>query len=86
MINGFLLGVVALSFLAIGVFFLRFWKSTRDFLFLAFAASFLIEGLNRCSFLLLDKPNEGAASIYIVRVLSYALILAGILHKNRNAG
>ncbi len=86
MIDGFLLGVVALAFLAVGVFFLRFWKNTRDALFLFFAASFLIEGLNRCSFLFLDKPNEGTPWIYIVRVLSYGLILAGIVHKNRGAG
>jgi uncharacterized membrane protein HdeD (DUF308 family) len=82
MINGFLLGVIATSSLTAGVFFLKFWKKTRDSLFLAFGLAFFIEGLNRCAVLFLAKPNEGSPYIYIVRLLAFLLILAAILHKN----
>ncbi len=82
MIEGFLLGVIATSSITAGVFFLKFWRATRDSFFLAFAASFLIEGLNRCGILLLQKPNEGSPWIYSVRMLSLLLILAAILKKN----
>jgi len=82
MIEGFLLGVIAASSITAGVFFLKFWRDTRDSFFLAFAASFLIEGLNRCGVLLLQKPNEGSPWIYLVRLLSFLLILAAILKKN----
>ncbi len=41
-----------------GVFFLSFWRDTRDSLFLAFAVAFVMEGLNRTSMLLISKPNE----------------------------
>jgi hypothetical protein len=82
MIDGFLLGVVTTGFVTAGVFFFRFWRITRDGFFLAFAAAFIIEGLNRASTLLLDKPNEGAAAIYSVRLLSLLLILGAILKKN----
>jgi uncharacterized membrane protein HdeD (DUF308 family) len=83
MIDGFLLGViVTCSFVAAG-FFARFWFATRDLLFLGFAASFVLEGLNRIAFLFLDKPNDGDPYIYIVRLLSYLLILAAIANKNR---
>ncbi|HZD76632.1 MAG TPA: DUF5985 family protein, partial [Acidobacteriaceae bacterium] len=34
MIEGFLLGIIATSSLTAGVFFLKFWKKTRDSLFL----------------------------------------------------
>jgi len=82
MIEGFLLGVIATSSITAGVFFLKFWRATRDSFFLAFAASFIIEGLNRCGILLLQKPNEGSPWIYSVRLLSLLLILAAILKKN----
>lgn len=82
MIEGFLIGVVATASLTAGVFFLKFWRDTRDSFFLAFAASFIIEGLNRCGLLFLQKPNEGNPWIYLVRLLSFLLILGAILKKN----
>jgi hypothetical protein len=83
MTEGFLLGViVTCSFVAVA-FFTRFWHATRDLLFLGFAAAFALEGLNRIEFLFLDKPDAGDESIYVVRLLSYLLILAAIANKNR---
>jgi uncharacterized membrane protein HdeD (DUF308 family) len=83
MTDGFLLGIiVTCSFVAAG-FFARFWFATRDLLFLGFAAAFALEGLNRIAFLFLDKPNMGDEAIYVVRLLSYLLILAAIANKNR---
>jgi hypothetical protein len=83
MIDGFLLGViVTCSFVAAG-FFARFWFATRDLLFLGFAAAFALEGLNRIAFLFLDTPSAGDESIYVVRLVSYLLILAAIANKNR---
>ena len=82
MIEGFLIGVIATSSLAAGLFFLKFWRRTRDGFFLAFAASFIIEGLNRSALLFMDKPNEGSPWIYLIRLLSLLLILGAILHKN----
>jgi hypothetical protein len=81
-IDGFLLGVLATMFVMAAVFFLRFWSDTRDSFFLAFAASFLIEGLSRVALLFVERPNEGHPAIYIVRLLAALLILAAIVHKN----
>jgi hypothetical protein len=83
MIDGFLLGVVVTSSFVAAGFFARFWIATRDPLFLAFAAAFALEGLNRIAFLFLDKPNMGDELIYVVRLSSYLLILAAIANKNR---
>jgi uncharacterized membrane protein HdeD (DUF308 family) len=82
MIEGFLLGVIATSSIIASIFFLKFWRKTGDSFFLAFAASFFIEGLNRCGVLLLEKPNEGNPWVYLVRLLSFLLILVAILRKN----
>jgi hypothetical protein len=83
MIEGFLLGViVALSFTA-SLYFLKFWKQTRDLLFLTFAAAFAIEGFNRVARLFAENPAEGSPSTYLVRGLAFLLLLAAILNKNR---
>jgi uncharacterized membrane protein HdeD (DUF308 family) len=82
MVEGFLLGVIATCSYVAALCFLRFWRDTRDSLFLAFAASFAIEGTNRVFVLFVSQPNEGAAFTYLVRVLAFLLILAAILRKN----
>jgi uncharacterized membrane protein HdeD (DUF308 family) len=83
MIDGFLLGIIVTASLAAALFFLKFWKRTRDGLFLAFGAAFLIEGVNRITFLFIEHPNEGSPWIYTVRLLAFLLILAAIVRKNR---
>ena len=83
MFEGFLLGVIVTASLAASGFFLKFWRQTRDKLFLGFAAAFAIEGVNRVAFLFLDHPDEGNPLIYGVRLFSYLLILAAIVNKNR---
>jgi hypothetical protein len=80
---GFLLGVIVTASLAASAFFLKFWRQTRDRLFLGFSAAFLIEGVNRAAFLLLERPNEGDPLLYSIRLFSYLLILGAIVHKNR---
>jgi hypothetical protein len=83
MINGFLLGVIVTCSFIAAAFFGRFWRATRDPLFLGFAAAFFLEGLNRTAFLFLDNPNVGDEAIYAIRLLSYLLIVAAIVNKNR---
>jgi hypothetical protein len=85
MLEGFLLGVIVTASLAAGLFFLKFWKRTRDPLFLAFGTAFIIEGLNRIGFLFVDRPHEGAPAIYVVRLLAFLLILGAIVRKNRRS-
>jgi uncharacterized membrane protein HdeD (DUF308 family) len=86
MINGFLVGVIATSSVMAGIFFLKFWKRTRDFLFLAFAVAFIIEGLDRAFVMTLARPNEGSPGIYLVHLLASGLILVAILKKNYGPG
>jgi uncharacterized membrane protein HdeD (DUF308 family) len=85
-LQAFLLGVVVMASLTAGVFFLKFWKSTGDSFFLAFAAYFLIEGLDRIALLFFSKPNEASPWIYLVRLFALLWILAAILRKNYGDG
>lgn len=82
MIQAFLLGALAAMFVTAAVFFLRFWRETRDSFLLAFAAAFLMDGFSRVALLFVARPNEGSPWVYVVRLIGSLLILAAILKKN----
>ena len=77
-----LTGAIAMATVTTGVFFLRFWKMTKDRFFLFFAASFLIEGINRFLQGALNDSSDGSPIYYVVRFLSYGLIVIAIVDKN----
>ena len=81
----FLSGAVVAGFLLASLFFLRFWKRTRDGLFLAFAAAFFLLGLGQSLLALADVPDEERSWLYLIRLLAFALILAAIIRKNRRS-
>jgi hypothetical protein len=81
----FLSGAVAFGFFTCGLFFLRFWRRTRDQLFLAFALAFGLLGVGQSILALGNIPTEERGSIYLLRLLAFALILIAILRKNRSA-
>lgn len=78
-------GAIACACFIVGVFFLRFWRSTRDRFFLYFALSFWIQGINRVHIGLKGAPSEDEAVIYLIRLVAYVLILVAIWEKNRPA-
>jgi uncharacterized membrane protein HdeD (DUF308 family) len=82
MLEGFLLGMISTASLIAGMFFLKFWRDTRDSFFLWFAVFFLIEAGNRAAFLLLERPNEGHPLMYLIRFVGFAAILIAIYRKN----
>ena len=82
-LNDILVGAIAMASLASALFFLRFWRSTRDRFFLFFALSFAIEGFNRVVLWMSVGNNEDAPVYYVVRLVAYGLILAAIIEKNR---
>jgi len=81
--EGFLLGIIATASIVASAYFLKFWRQTRDPLFLSFACAFLIEGINRTCFLFVESPESGSVILYSVRLASYLVILGGIAYKNR---
>jgi hypothetical protein len=79
----FLTGAIVVASMAVSLFFFRFWRSMRDRFFLYFALAFLIEGLNRLAVNLSDLMREDIPVFYLVRLISYGLILLAIWEKNR---
>jgi len=81
----FLAGAVTLGFLVCGLFFMRFWRRTRDELFLAFAVAFGLLGLVQGLLALGNIPTEERGSVYLIRLAAFAIILVAIIRKNRGA-
>ena len=85
LLEGFLLGIIATSSVIAAIFFLRFWKETRDSLFLAFALAFAIEGVNRGFRIFYAHPSEASPWVFLVRACAFLIILGGIVNKNRQS-
>ena len=75
-------GAIAMASFIIALFFLCFWRDSRDRFFLYFAMSFGIEGVHRIVSALSYDDNEDSPLHYLVRLLAYGLILWAILEKN----
>ena len=79
----FLAGFVACGFVVAGLFFLRFWKSTRDSLFLWFAVAFWLLGFGQSVLALGNIPVEERSFVYLIRLAAFLVILFAIFRKNR---
>lgn len=81
--SDFVSGALALGYLTAGLFFLRFWKETRDRLFGIFATAFFLLAFQRTMLTLAADPREELVLLYAVRLLAFLLILYAIIDKNR---
>src|SRR4051794_23043988 len=86
----FLVGANFAFSLAAGLLFLRFYRRTRDRLFLYFAAAFGIMGINRVvfmSYFIVTGTTEPPAAVpYLIRLCAFLLIIFAIIDKNRRRG
>jgi hypothetical protein len=74
--------LVALDALA-GLFFLRFWATSRDRLFAMFATAFWILGIQRLLLAATRSVFEEQALFYTLRLLAFVIIIVAIIDKNR---
>lgn len=79
----FLSGAITTGFVVAGFFFLRFWKRTRESLFLSFAMAFWLLGLAQALLALSSIPVEERSWLYLLRLAAISLILVSIWMKNR---
>jgi hypothetical protein len=83
--NAFLSGAVAMASLVAALFFLRFWKQTRDRFFLLFSLAFVLDAADRMAlgaFGWVASDPEQEPLFYAVRFVSYLVIIAAIIDKN----
>lgn len=79
----FLSGAITMGFLIASLFFLRFWKGTRDVLFVAFALAFFLLGLTQALLTFTDLRVEERSWLFLLRLAAFLLILGSVWIKNR---
>jgi hypothetical protein len=81
-LSPFLMGANTLGFLAAAVFFLRFWRRTRDSLFIAFSTAFFLLAANQALVALSGIPREEQSPFYLLRLAAFSLLIIAIVRKN----
>ncbi len=76
-------GALTIESWAIALFFLRFWRESGDRLFVVFTVAFLVLGLDWGLRGVWTPPAETRHYFYLVRLVAFALLIAGIVDKNR---
>lgn len=81
--NSIMVGAVAMASSIAALFFLRFWRQTRDTLFILFSLAFAVDAVTRVALALGNVSNEDEPLVYTARFVTFALIAAAIINKNR---
>lgn len=76
-------GMIAAGFLVAALFFLRYYRSTRDALFIYFTVGFVLMALEKLAVLIVPDWFPEPPWLFIVRLLAFIAIGAGIWEKNR---
>ncbi|HSR65304.1 MAG TPA: DUF5985 family protein [Xanthomonadaceae bacterium] len=79
--NQFMLGAIAMGSAVAALLFFRYWRSSHDRLFLYFSLSFATEAFDRL-LMALGRLDDSSTVFYLIRLLSYALILWAVIEKN----
>lgn len=76
-------GMIAAGFLVAALFFLRYYRSTRDALFIYFTVAFVLLAMEKLAVLVVPDWFPEPPWLFIVRLLAFIAIGAGIWEKNR---
>jgi drug/metabolite transporter superfamily protein YnfA len=80
----FVSGATMAAALVIALLFFRYWRQSRDRLFLMFSLGFLVFSVSRLILAFLEEDDEGRVYVYGLRLVAFLLILAAIVDKNRS--
>ena len=80
----FIAGMLTSAYAVAGVFFLRFWVTSKDRLFAIFATSFFVLGLQRVALVAASRNEMDTTWIYVIRLVAFLLIIFAIIDKNRS--
>ena len=78
-----LTGAVAMASFVATLFFLRFWRQTRDPFFLLFAIAFALDAATRFALGFTHVTDETEPFYFVPRLITFGLIILAIVLKNR---
>jgi hypothetical protein len=82
--NQFLWGMAAALSLVATAFFWKYWRRTRDGLFLGLAVGFGLFTLHWTGLAAVNPSDETRHYLYALRFLAFVLMIAGVVAKNRS--
>jgi Family of unknown function (DUF5985) len=78
----FLHGMVTMGFIIAGLFFLRFWRRTKDGLFGVFALAFWLLALNQIFLAFAGSEDPKQSWEFLPSLGAFGLLILAILIKN----
>ena len=84
-VNNALWGALATACWLAGLFFFKFWRASRDRFFVFFFLAFWMLALNWIVLIAAQPVLEARQDAYVVRLVAFVLIIAGVIDKNRRA-
>ena len=78
----FLGGAIVFGYVLIGLFFLKFWRRTRDRFFSYFAIAFSMLALGRVIEAITRTNETTTPYVYVFRLIAFVIIICAIMHKN----
>jgi hypothetical protein len=81
-------GVLAMASVTAALFFLRFWRESRERLFAFFALAFALLSANWIGLAIINHPTDEVRQEYgyVVRLVAFVILIIGIFDKNRRSG
>lgn len=79
----FVNGAIMMACMVAGLFFLRFWRTSRDRFFGLFALAFFLLAVDRIAITLSGGMNEVNLAVYFIRCLGFLIIIGAVIDKNR---
>lgn len=76
-------GILIAEYAAIALFFAKFWSKSRDRLFLMFSGAFVVLAVQRVAIAMTQEILEQQASLYLLRLAAFVVIIVAIADKNR---
>lgn len=84
-ISAFIDGALTVGYVVLGLFFLKFWKRTRDPLFMTFSWAFWLMAANQFAVSAVGARDIDVGWTYLLRLLAFVLIIVAIVRKNMEA-
>lgn len=78
-----MLGAIIMAALIISLFFFKYWRMTNDRFFAFFSLAFLSDAITRLAMTPIFRNDDYEPFIYLVRLLSFMLIILAIADKNK---
>jgi uncharacterized protein DUF5985 len=84
--SAFFHGMVTMGFIIAGLFFLRFWRRTKDRLFVVFALAFWLLALNQAFLGIQVGADPDQSWEFLPSLGAFGLLILAILFKNLDGG